>query len=168
MEDPQHTLDLEEHLRVQRIGWLVSRIAWSVMAAIVVAALAGVFGGGPLGARTSVHPSGIALHYDAFGRYGADSILRFEVPASAAEGDDRSVWLDADYVQSMKVDNISPEPDMVTQSDGGYRYTFVVSDRASVLEVTFDLTAAKVGRTHGGFSDGTADQITTFAQFIFP
>jgi hypothetical protein len=168
MEEPQHSLDLEEHLRVQRLGWVVSRTAWIAMAAIVVAALLGFFGGGPLGRRSIEHSSGVVLHYDGFGRYGADSILRFEVPASAAGGTERPVWLDTDYVQSMKVDNISPEPDTVTQSEGGYLYTFLVSDRASVLEVTFDLTAGAAGRTQGAFSDGTADQISTFHQFIFP
>jgi hypothetical protein len=168
VEESEHSLDLEEHLRVQRLGWAVSRIAWVVMAAVVVAALFGLFGGGPLGRRSTNHPSGVVLHYDGFGRYGADSALLFEIPASAAEGNERSVWVDTDYLQSIKVDHISPEPDMITQARGGYRFTFLVSDRAPVLEATFDLTAAEVGRIQGGFSVGEADDITTFDQFFFP
>jgi hypothetical protein len=168
VEEPEHSLDLEEHPRVQRLGWAVSRIAWGVMAAVVVAALLGLFGGGPLGRRSTNHPSGVVLRYDGFGRYGADSGLLFEIPASAAGGNERSVWVDTDYLQSMKIDHISPEPDMVTQTRDGYRYTFLVSDRVPVLEATFDLTAAEVGRIQGGFSDGEVDDITTFDQFIFP
>jgi hypothetical protein len=137
------------------------------MAAVLVAALLGYLGGGPLGNRNARHPSGIALDYDGFGRYGADSMLSFEVPAGAA-GSARSLWIDGDYLQSMKIDHIIPEPDKVVQSNGGYRYTFLISQQAPDLKVTFDLTAAEAGRLTGAFSDATAARATTFDQFLFP
>jgi hypothetical protein len=168
MEELQHSLDLDEHLSTQRLGLWVSRSAWAAMAAVLVAALLGYLGGGPLSHRSARHPSGIALDYDGFGRYGADSILSFEIPAGAAGGDTRSLWIDGDYLQSMKIDQITPEPDKVVQSSGGYRYMFLVSQQAPDLEVTFDLTAAEVGGLTGAFSDRMATGATTFDQFLFP
>src|SRR6185503_10274526 len=70
-------LELNQDLDLQRKTWTVQRIGWGGMALIVVAALAGVFGSGPL-TRTEVtdNPQTFRLLYDRFGRYEGELVLQ--------------------------------------------------------------------------------------------
>lgn len=154
---------------MQRLGWATDRVAWVVLAALGVLALLGLFGGGPLGARTISHPSGLSLTYDRFGRKGADVVLTFSVPPRALDGGRAEIWLSSNYLDGVKVDQITPMPDQVTPSKSGLLFSFLAGrSMRTPLQVTFDLTADEVGRHLGSFSSGSRGEAIDFQHFFYP
>jgi hypothetical protein len=163
------TLDLDEHLGAQRLEFAADRVVWAAMALIALAALLGFFGGGPLGMATVTDPSGVRLAYDRFGRKGADSVLTFEVPPQAFVRGAGQVWLSRDYLEGMKIDNITPEPDRVSRRGDGLLYYFSAPGDSGVpLVVAFDLTGDVFGSHRGRFSSRSPIRTTSFGQFFFP
>ncbi|MFN2490455.1 MAG: hypothetical protein ABR529_12100 [Actinomycetota bacterium] len=168
MPRDEHELDLEEHLDAQRRGWRVDRASWVVIGALILGALLGAFGEGPLSDRTISTEGGLQLSYGRFGRKGADSVLTFRLPGGGAR-EGASLWVGAEYFEGVKVDGITPTPDTVKVLGDGFLYTFLTAeDDTSPLVVRFDLTAADVGFHAGRFSSGAPETAVDFDQFFYP
>jgi hypothetical protein len=60
-------MEVNADIEFQRRVWRVQRIGWLIIAAVIVAALLGVFGGGPL-SRAAVQGDGLRLEYERFAR----------------------------------------------------------------------------------------------------
>src|SRR5688572_26460729 len=74
--------------------WRIERVLWGVIALIVLAAAVGYFGTGPAAKETTVRDVGDAtyrLSYDDINRRDHVSVLRLEVAAPAAAGDELRV-----------------------------------------------------------------------------
>jgi len=62
--------------------------------ALIAAALAGFFGGGPLSLTTVRTDDGLlALSYERFGRRGADSVVTLEIQPAAVQDGEVDVWV---------------------------------------------------------------------------
>ena len=91
-EGPYVGLEVHEDMRLVRRSWVVQRIGWGVMAALLLAALLGLFGTGPLSRATATAPGGaVTLDYDRFGRYLGPATLLIRVGPGAAPGGVRSI-----------------------------------------------------------------------------
>lgn len=78
---PLHPLEQEDPATVQT-EWRVQRVGWVVLAGIVVAALAGVFGAGPLSwTSASADDASLVVKYSRFAREGGAISLEVHVPA---------------------------------------------------------------------------------------
>lgn len=63
-------LDIAQDLEHQRREWVIERIGWAIMALILLAALAGLLGSGPLSNARIDHPgSHLSAEYNRFERY---------------------------------------------------------------------------------------------------
>src|SRR5688572_13281135 len=98
-EDPEH----------ERREGAVQRAAWVVMALFLVAALAGLFGSGPL-ARAQASARGFDVEYPRFARRDAPT----EVRVSLAQGVPAQVWLARDVLGSWEIEEVTPTPESVT------------------------------------------------------
>ena len=161
-----HDLD-GDNIRRARRAWKVERVGWVAMAMVVAAAVAGVFSEGPLSWSSAQQRStGVELRYERFVRRGGPTSLDLVVPARHAERGAVAVWIDREYLNEVRIDDITPTPDSATGADGGVVYEFAVRD-AAALEVSFDVTPDAIGFRTGrvGLSD---KEPMRFRQAFYP
>lgn len=109
MQAPPEIARMEHDMPFQRRVWRAERIGWAAMAALVVAALAGLSGaGGPL-AEGSAEAGGVRVDWPRIHRLGRAAPIRIALPAEpgAAEAEIR---LDPALVSSWRLDRVVPEP----------------------------------------------------------
>jgi hypothetical protein len=69
-------LQIDEDLAFQRREWKIQRVGWGAMALVIIAALLGVFGTGPL-SNATLEREGLRLEYERFCRFAAANGYRF-------------------------------------------------------------------------------------------
>jgi hypothetical protein len=149
-------------LRAQRIGW-------GAFALLVLAALVGLLGHGPLSHVVVQDPaSPLRVEYNRFERYQGPTDLRLRLgPGAAREGGLR-IWISRAFLDAIELEQVVPQPRAVEL--GADRQTYVfdapgLSGEASVVfhhkpDVKFSRVTAQVGL------DGAAG--VTFWQFVYP
>jgi hypothetical protein len=106
------SLPLDQDLVFQRRWSVVQRIGQGVFLLVLLAALAGVFGTGPLAHATANAPGGtVGVDYDRFLRTTQSSSLQVSTGGGSPGGD---VSLASSYVDVIDVSDVSPQPDSET------------------------------------------------------
>lgn len=161
-------LDLNQDLDLQRKTWTVQRIGWSGMALIVLAALAGVFGSGPL-ARTEVtdNPQTFRLSYDRFGRYEGELVLQVVLTPETTKTNRVTVEIDRTYWISHAVEHITPEPLISSIGIDGFLYTFETNTPSTPAVIVFRLRPKYIGAMEGRIRVNDSGPLR-FHQFMFP
>lgn len=161
-------LEIDEDLTFQEREWTVQRIGWVTMMLVIVAALLGLFGTGPLSAATAGDAAGpLSVEYQRFVRHDGRTTLTMRVESTQGDEGEAEVWLAADYVRGVEVQHISPEPQEVRADGDRYVYVFAVADPAEPVEVSFSLKPRQIGRLSGeaGIPGGS---LVTFNQISYP
>ena len=106
---------IQEDMQFQRRTWLAERIGWIVMAALLVAGLAGIFFHGPL-SRTIARNAdeSVAIDYERFAHKTA--LTHFVIRTSAPLPDHVLVRLGPSFANMHDIDSIEPRP---VRSSGG-------------------------------------------------
>ncbi|HEX5545172.1 MAG TPA: hypothetical protein VFX10_06700 [Nitrospira sp.] len=161
-------LEINQNLDVQRATWTFQRIGWTGMAVIVLAALAGVFGNGPL-AHTEVtaDPHTVRLFYDRFGRYEGELVLQLWLGPETTTTNRVTVEIDRTYWASHAVEQISPEPLTSSIGDDGFRYTFETNTPSTPAVIVFRLRPKYLGALEGRIRVNDVG-LLQFHQFMFP
>ena len=155
-------LQIDQALDFQRRFHRVQRIAWSVLALVPLAAVAGLFGGGLFGETTAGGPaSGATVSYDRFARMSADT--QFELRLARADGP-TAVTISRSLIDRYQVTEIRPEPERVVTRADRIDYVFAASAGGTAL---FDVQPDSVGSSSGTVSvvGGVPVQVR---QFVFP
>lgn len=170
MNDIQRVGDLEivQDLEFQRRAWKVQRISWLGLGLILLGALAGVFGSGPLsqGIVSSQNDS-LQLEYDRFGRFQAPAKLNIVLGAGTEQNGQVKVWLSRSYLEKTEVQQISPQPDWVEASPDRLTYVFHTNTRDRPTAVTFYLQPEQVGWQTAEIGV-TSGPTLKFNQVIYP
>jgi hypothetical protein len=153
-------LQIDEDLNFQRREWKIQRGGWVAMALVIIAALLGVFGTGPLSSAT-IEGEGLRLEHERFCRLERGTDLRFTL---AGTGDPALLLIGGEYLDRVMIERITPEPVKVEGVSAGVVFQFVLQGPASV---TFHLKPKKFGLAPGKARLGQAAPIT-FTQFIYP
>jgi len=165
---PTRNLDLAQDLRFERRTWTAERVGWAMMAAIALAALAGVFGGGPLSWTTAGQRGGrFWVDYPRFARFKAPMTLRMHLgPQTSQQGLTR-LWLSHEYLDSVQIEQVTPQPQQVVTGAEQLTYVFPISETGRSTSITFSLKNEQFGRHHGcaGLVDGPT---VCFHQLIYP
>jgi len=161
--------EIGQDLEFQRKSWKVQRFGWLVMLLIVVAALLGLFGGGPL-AHDDAGSKGSTLYveYRRFQRYNSPAELRITVGPGAIRADSTArIWLDREWLTASEIKAIVPEPERSENIEDRTVYTFRVAPAAAGSLITFALWTRKIGRQRGrvGVDAGPSHR---FSQFTYP
>lgn len=159
-------LDIEQDLSFERRELLVEKIGWAAMALIIAGALAGVFGAGPL-SLTTARAGDLSLTYERFGRRGGPTALTFDVAPGALGQKELTLWLSAAYLDGVRLEAITPQPERVTLAGDRIEYSFALADAGEPLRVSFDLTSDTLGAlsAEAGISGGPAVELR---QFFWP
>lgn len=163
--DPQR-LELEQDLAFQQRSWRVQRVAWIVLALIVMAGLAGVTGGGPLSrAAVATEDGRLRVEYERFVRMQAPSQLKLYFGKETVRGGEMRVWFDRGYIEQIKLDQIVPQPLRTEASADRLTYVFAATDgQAGALAI--DLQLQRFGRASARL--GVGDATLEFRQLVFP
>lgn len=161
-------LEIEHDPRFQQITWRVQRVSWFGMLLVLVAALLGLFGSGPLSRTFAVDPGApLWLEYERFGRQQRANVLRLHLGPDSTRGTQARVWLDRAYIESVEVSEISPPPLRSEAGVGRVHYTFAVTEPGRPTAITIEVKPQTIGNLQGqaGLDQGPPIR---FRQWIYP
>jgi hypothetical protein len=166
MASSGHELELEQDLEFQYKSWRVQRVCWVLIALIVLAALLGLMGTGPLSAETRRAADGLfELEYERFVRMQAPSRLRVNYTPQAVQAGEARVWLDRSYVERTRLEAVVPQPLRVEIGEDRLTYVFAAQN-GHPGAVTFHLQLQTFGRLAG--RSGIGDAVIAFRQLAYP
>ena len=85
----------------------------------------------------------------------------------AVTGEQVELWVDRDYLQTVQVEQIVPEPDEVRSAGNRLTYVFGVEEPGQPLTITFDLRHTTFGPKSGQVGLGDSPALD-FGQVVFP
>lgn len=158
-------LEIEQDLPFQNRQWAAQRVG-GVLMALVAAGLLGLVGTGPLSAA-AIERGPLRVEYGRFERNGTPTKLTLRIAAGTATDGTVRVWLDEEYLDGVRLQNVSPEPDQVLAGGERTIYVVAVADPGLPANVGFDLEPAEIGRLSArlGLVDGPEIE---FTQFVYP
>ena len=161
-------LEINEDIAHERLEWRLERIGWTVMALVLVAALAGLLGPGPLSSaiRTG-NDSKLRLEYNRFVRAEGPTLLRIRSAADLATNGQLRLWIGREYIETVEIKHIDPEPASVEISGDRLIYVFKVSDPAQPTTVIFHLEPDAFGLSTLKIGIDEQTQLTA-RQFVYP
>jgi hypothetical protein len=158
-------LEVHENITFQRRDWLAQRIGWGVICLILLAALAGLTGSGPLSSVTRTEGP-FTLEYERFVRHGARTALTLHVePQAIAEGRVR-IAVDRHFLVANDLQRLVPEPNATRGRDDAVEFIYDVAP-GDGLQVRWTMEPDQLGR-HSALvrlNDGPVLQIE---QFTYP
>ena len=137
MSAAERELQVERDPDFQRRDWRFQRIGWGLMIAVIVAAFAGLLGGGPIAhRRIASADSSLVIEYDRIIRYAAASSMRLHVrtPAASPDGFTR-IWFDREGATAMHIESSVPSVDRSEMRGDSVIYPFRASARDFVVEL---------------------------------
>lgn len=165
-EKSRDSADIEDDIDFQQRSWRVQRAGWIAMLVIAIAALTGIFGGGPFASAEAASPDGLRVRYERVIRLRAPQTLYIEAPAGAARADSTlSIWLDREWLESNGLEAIVPEPESSLLEGGRIVYEFRVARASGSILIRMDLKALSMGSVSGsaGILGGSSASFTQFA-----
>ena len=163
MSKPARKGDLEvaDDLAFLRRTWKVQRAGWILIALVLLAAVAGVFGSGPVG-TASTEAASLALDYARFARRDSPEELRVQGRRSPT-GDGVAIGIANRFLDAVEIEAVSPPPLRAERAADRTVYVFARAPG----EVRFSLRYKRLGRVHGDVAIGGGEAVA-FSTFVYP
>jgi len=159
-------IELSQDLGFQERDWAVQHVGWLLIALVIIAALAGVWGSGPLSDGVATSADGaIRIEYARFARMNAPTQMRIHFTARRVEDGEVRLWLDRSYLAEFLPKTIVPSPRTVEVGTDRLTYVFD-AERMQAGGVVFQMEPQTVGRVAGRAGIGEAD--VGFRHFVYP
>jgi len=140
------------------------------MALVLVAALLGLLGPGLLSNGASADSPQAQLgvkEYERFLRFMKPTTLRVGLEPGALTQREARVWLDRQYIESVQIQHVTPEPESVEAGPDRLTYVFNIEDPDQSTAFSFDLQPQKMGLLEGRVGlEG--EEPVSFNQFVYP
>lgn len=118
-------LDVDEDLAYERRSWRTHKLAWSGLTLLLLAGAAGLLGEGPSNRRTaSAQDATLRALYEKVVRHNAETVLRVTLRSDAAAGGVARLTVGDEWMASMKLTRVDPEPLSVRAVPGGQEFEF--------------------------------------------
>jgi hypothetical protein len=157
--------NFEAEFSFHRREWAVQRVGWVCIAAFILLAFAGLFGGGPLSDTSVSSKEAGTIEYERYLRKGANAAIKILPAATALQGSVVRVGIPPAYLQTQRIQRITPEPSSVRMSGERLLYEFSVANGES--SIIFFLEPQQVGRHSAQITIGDAAPLTV-SQFTYP
>lgn len=159
-----------EHFPQERREWIIQAAAWTVMALILVAALLGAFGNGPLSKRViESDPPGLRVEYQKIIRHQAQAELKLRVESPSSE--EVVLTIGEGYFQHFELESVVPEPKEQRSGDGRLVLVMLPVRAGEAFDVTLRAKVAKLGSIPGAVSldvPGGVPRRVRIDQFALP
>jgi hypothetical protein len=160
---PKAPFEDAEDLAFQRRQWAFERFAGMILVSLVVLAVSGLFGSGPLDAQ-SVRTSKLDLEYGRFLRRDAPNELRLTVRPGTPDG--FTFRFDRRYLERNRPESIAPEPASVVLKADHQEFHFA-SKGPGPFVVTMRLHPTQTGSLFGTLQL-EPEQTIVLSQFVYP
>ena len=163
-------LEIDQDLEFQRRSWVFQRVGWAVMGLVVLAAVVGLLGSGPLSRARAELPGRMTVEYQRFARFETTASLTIRLQAEATAGDAVHVSLNHAFLTSAKIEDIQPPPTRVEARAERYVYVFDVAEPRVPMLVTFTFQPRRVGASPGmvGLESAPGPRHVSFRQLVYP
>ncbi len=158
-------LELDEHIGFQRRSWRVQRIAQGVVGLVVIAALAGIFGGGGL-ARREAQAGRASIDYPRFLRAHSPEGIRLVLADNPEVAGTTSVAIEASFFDVFEIEQISPAPEKQWLGDNQVIFQFARTAEARA-PIILQVKATRMGLRSAEITVGDQPAIR-MRSFIFP
>lgn len=163
------SLEIDHDMKFHQRSWRLQRVAWVIMALLLLAALLGLFGSGPLSRATLVDESGtISLNYERFARREAPTALRVHLAANAVDDDEIRLWISRDYIDEVEIERITPQPSATEVGVDRLIYTFQAVESGQPVTIILHLKAAHTGSLPGQLGLSERKSFLSFKHFVYP
>lgn len=159
-------LEINQDLEFQRRMWKAERIGWSAMAMLLVGALLGLFGNGPLSWTTASDES-LMVEYQRFGRHQAPLQLRVHLQADLVKDDMLFFQFDRAFLADVQLTRITPKPVAEQPISDGIRFVWSSSAKDGSMLVTVSYQPEHIGLLTPRLSVSNAASLS-IRQFIYP
>jgi hypothetical protein len=163
-----HDLDIDQDLAFAQRSWRIQRAAWLGMGVVLLLALAGVFGSGPLSRSDASLPGFLRLQYQRFARHQAPQVLIARLEPAATRAGEVRLWVDRQYLDDSKVDTITPPPSRVEAAADRLVYVFSTRRPGEPVTIVFTLQSERIGLSSGRVGLDDAEGFVPFRQFVYP
>jgi hypothetical protein len=138
------------------------------MFVVAVAPLLGLFGRGWL-SHASVGDQGAALRvqYERFTRLFSNTSFTVSISPGVLHGDTARVWIDSDFMQSIQVVDMAPQPEGVVAGPDRFTYLFPVASSDRAVTVTLQFQPQHPWR-HAALIGTPGSPPLHITQFVFP
>jgi hypothetical protein len=161
-------LQLEDNEPFQRVEWRLQRIGWVVWGLLIVSALAGLLGPGPLSKAESPAPDGsLTVAYDRFVHYHHPTLLKLVVRPSEQSRDSLQVKFSRQLLDRLHIDRIEPEPEGRRLGADGVVYTFPLNESTDVVSIMFHVEFERFGLSNAQI-EVVGSEPATFTQMVYP
>jgi len=138
--------DLDFERRYHRL----QRIIWVLIAAALLAGLAGVFGRGPLATTMRRSPDGtLRLTYERLARFRTPSAMSIEASGSSLASGELRVRIPRQLLERLRVQRVVPEPTRVEAAAEEATFVFAIEPGAARARATFLQEPGAIGTASG-------------------
>lgn len=150
----------------RRREFAAESVGWLVLVLLLLAALVGLLGPGPLSAAHALSPSGrVSVDYQRIAHREADDTVTIEVGRDARDTGPLTILLGGDWLEELDLRGITPEPAEQVGTPDGLELTIPTSGSGRV-RVVLALRTGAIGSTHATVRVGGED--VSFTQFVLP
>jgi hypothetical protein len=143
-------VDINQDMDYQRREWRAERIAWVFFSLVIVAALLGLLGQGPLSGGHAGDPtSGLELDWQRIDRNRAPTQLTLTLAPTLIQGSAVRIAFDEAYLDRIEIEEIVPEPQSVETAADAVTYEFEATDSSQPVEVKVDYQYERPGLARG-------------------
>jgi hypothetical protein len=161
-------LEIDQDLRFQRREWAFERVAWVGMALLVLAALLGLLGRGPMSRQTAASPDGaVTVEYERFLNHRAATTVTVRVSGEVTVGGTFRLAINQDYLRGVQIDQITPTPDHTEAGEDRHLFVFRAADPGRPTAVVFHLEPEGPASLHGAVSVPGGPP-AAFDQVVYP
>ncbi|MCO7519126.1 MULTISPECIES: hypothetical protein [unclassified Pseudomonas] len=154
-----------EDMRMQRRVWRFERVGWYVLVLIVLLALAGLFGNGPLSdAEVTSSDGRVQVEYQRLSRSGTTENLRITVRGTAGEA--VTVLLGGSLLREASIETLQPEP-LASLSHGKALMLQLGTSKDGIATLYLTLRSEHVGSLEGVVRAGSRSAVR-FNTFLYP
>jgi hypothetical protein len=152
MASENSILDLEHDRRFRHFDWAIQYVGWIIILGIIVCAITGVLGGGPLGHVTRGSADTFRIHYDRIMRQNAPAILKVHIGAALLSDSTVLVSVSQPLATTLNPQSFDPTPASVMVSGTTVTYRFHVSAHTDSASITIHCDPGALGTQHGAIS----------------
>lgn len=161
IERVNSSLQLDEDIGLHETGWVIQRVGWGIMLAVLIFAILGLFGNGML-SEQKVVAGGITVVYEKYLRSETDT--EFEIIARDVNGKVQ-VTLSPQFNDLFKIDRMTPEPSSQNIENGSTILDFSARGEAQLV---FFLSTREGNRGNKANSVIVNNTDFTLDHYIYP